>query len=129
MKVRGLDHLVLTVRDVEKTLSFYKSVLGMEPIRFGKGRVALKFGKQKINLHQAGKEIKPTSAKPTPGSGDLCFLTSLKPEDAMDHVIKEGVEIIGGPVKRTGANGPIISFYFRDPDINLIEVASEEYAT
>ena len=121
--------MVLTVRDIEKTLSFYKSVLGMEPVRFGEGRVALKLGKQKINLHQAGKEIEPTSGKPTPGSVDLCFLTSLKPKVAMDHVVKEGVEIIEGPIKRTGANGSIISFYFRDPDLNLIEVASEEYAT
>jgi catechol 2,3-dioxygenase-like lactoylglutathione lyase family enzyme len=129
MKVRGLDHLVLTVRDIEKTLSSYKSVLGMEPVRFGEGRVALKFGKQKIDLHQADKEIEPTSGKPTPGSADLCFLTSMKPKDAMDHVLKEGVEIIEGPVKRTGANGSIISFYFRDPDLNLIEVASEGYVT
>jgi catechol 2,3-dioxygenase-like lactoylglutathione lyase family enzyme len=125
MIIAGLDHLVLTVRNIQRTTSFYVSVLGMEAISFGEGRAALKFGNQKINLHQAGKEYEPKAGTPTPGSADLCFVTPLKLEDAMQHVTMRGVEILQGPVQRTGANGPVISFYFRDPDCNLIEVANE----
>jgi catechol 2,3-dioxygenase-like lactoylglutathione lyase family enzyme len=125
MEINKLDHLVLTVRDVEKTASFYESVLGMEKEVFAKGRVALKCGSQKINLHERGKEFEPKAHKPTPGSADLCFITQTPLDDAMAHVRRCGVEIIEGPVERTGANGPIRSFYFRDPDDNLIEVANE----
>jgi len=96
--------------------------------RFGEGRVALKFGNQKINLHEHGNEFEPKANLPTPGSGDLCFLSNMKIEEAMEHVRSKGVEIIEGPVEKTGANGPIVSFYFRDPDQNLIEVANiKEY--
>jgi catechol 2,3-dioxygenase-like lactoylglutathione lyase family enzyme len=101
------------------------SVLGMEKEVFGDGRVALKCGSQKINLHELGKEFEPKANKPTPGSADLCFITQTPLADAMAHVKRCGVEIIEGPVKRTGANGLIRSFYFRDPDNNLIEVANE----
>jgi catechol 2,3-dioxygenase-like lactoylglutathione lyase family enzyme len=125
MEINKLDHLVLTVRDVEKTASFYESVLGMEKEVFAVGRVALKCGSQKINLHERGKEFEPKAHKPTPGSADLCFITQTPLDDAMAHVRRCGVEIIEGPVERTGANGPIRSFYFRDPDDNLIEVANE----
>jgi catechol 2,3-dioxygenase-like lactoylglutathione lyase family enzyme len=125
MEISGLDHLVLTVRDIEKTASFYVSVMGMKKEVFGNGRVALKAGSQKINLHALGKEFEPKAHKPTPGSADLCFITQTPLNDAMDHINRCGVEIIGGPVERTGANGPIRSFYFRDPDDNLIEVANE----
>jgi catechol 2,3-dioxygenase-like lactoylglutathione lyase family enzyme len=125
MEISKLDHLVLTVKDVEKTTSFYVSVTGMKKEVFGNGRVALKCGDQKINLHESGKEFEPKAHNPTPGSADLCFITQTPLNEAMDHVKQCGVEIIEGPVERTGANGPIRSFYFRDPDDNLIEVANE----
>jgi catechol 2,3-dioxygenase-like lactoylglutathione lyase family enzyme len=125
MEISKLDHLVLTVRDFEITTSFYVAVMGMKKEVFGNGRVALKYGSQKINLHELGKEFEPKASKPTPGSADLCFITQTPLNDAMAHVKGCGVEIIEGPVERTGANGPIRSFYFRDPDHNLIEVANE----
>jgi len=125
MEISRLDHLVLTVRDVEKTTSFYVTLMGMKKEVFGNGRVALKCGDQKINLHETGKEFEPKAHNPTPGSADLCFITQTPLNEAMDHVKRCGVEIIEGPVERTGANGPIRSFYFRDPDDNLIEMANE----
>jgi catechol 2,3-dioxygenase-like lactoylglutathione lyase family enzyme len=125
MQISKLDHLVLTVKDIEKTTSFYVSVMGMKKKVFGNGRVSLKYGYQKINLHESGKEFEPKANKPTPGSADLCFITQTPLNDAIAHVKRCGVEIIEGPVERTGANGPIRSFYFRDPDDNLIEVANE----
>jgi len=125
MEISKLDHLVLTVKDVEKTSSFYVSVMGMIKEVFGNRRIALKCGSQKINLHEFGKEFEPKANKPMPGSADLCFITQTPLDDAMAHVKNCGVEIIEGPVERTGANGPIRSFYFRDPDDNLIELANE----
>jgi len=126
MEISTLDHLVLTVKDLAKTRSFYVStVMGMKKEVFGSGRVALKYGSQKINLHEFGKEFEPKAHEPTPGSADLCFLTPTPLNDAMAHVKSCGVEIIEGPVERTGAKGPIRSFYFRDPAHNLIEVANE----
>jgi len=124
MKVSGIDHIVLTVRDIEETVSFYEKVLGMEPIAYGEGRVALKFGRQKINLHASGQEFEPKAAVPTPGSADLCFITPLALDEAIIHVKNCGVKIVEGPVSRTGANGKLWSFYFRDPSRNLIEVAN-----
>ena len=118
------EYVVLTVRDIPRTVQFYESVLGMVGESFGKGRTALRFGSQKINLHEQGNECEPKAGKPTPGSGDLCFLTDSRLEAVMKHVESKGVEIIEGPVQRTGATGPIVSFYFRDPDQNLIEVAN-----
>ena len=125
MEISKLDHLVLTVTDIEKTTSFYGLVMGMKKEVFADGRVALKYGGQKINLHELGKEFEPKARKPTPGSADLCFITPTPLNEAMAHVKRCGVEIIEGPVERTGANGPLRSFYFRDPDDNLIEVANE----
>ncbi|PLA74977.1 VOC family virulence protein [Hydrogenovibrio sp. SC-1] len=125
MEIRNLDHLVLTVKDIEKTISFYESVLGMKKEMFGQGRMALKYGNQKINLHEAGSEFEPKANHPVPGSADLCFITITPLTEAIDHVKKCGVDKIEGPVERTGANGSIRSFYFRDPDKNLIEVANE----
>jgi catechol 2,3-dioxygenase-like lactoylglutathione lyase family enzyme len=125
MEISKLDHLVLTVQDIEKTTSFYVSVMGMKKEVLAYGRVALRYGSQKINLHAFGKEFEPKAHKPTPGSADLCFITQTPLNDAMAHVKRCGVEIIEGPLERTGANGPIRSFYFRDPDHNLIEVANE----
>jgi len=124
MNINRLDHLVLTVKDIEITVRFYVSVLGMEKEEFGAGRLALKFGNQKINLHQAGKEFEPKADKPTSGSADLCFITEVALDEAMNHVQSKGVQIIEGPLARTGATGSINSFYFRDPDMNLIEVSN-----
>jgi catechol 2,3-dioxygenase-like lactoylglutathione lyase family enzyme len=123
MKIKNIDHVVLTVKDIKATARFYESVLGMVVEISGAGRVALRFGDQKINLHQQGQEFEPKATRPTPGSGDLCFVTETQVAMAMEQVRKEGVEILEGPVARTGAAGEILSFYFRDPDGNLIEVA------
>ena len=123
MQLCRLDHLVLTVRDLDKTVAFYQSVLGMKKVVFGEGRVALVFGRQKINLHEYGHEYEPKAHVAVPGSEDLCFITDTTLAEAMQHVHKHGVNIIEGPVRRTGATGPIESFYFRDPDLNLIEVS------
>jgi catechol 2,3-dioxygenase-like lactoylglutathione lyase family enzyme len=119
-----LDHLVLTVASIEASCAFYQLVLGMTIVRFGQGRTALTFGIQKINLHQAGKEFVPHAQRPVPGSADLCFITAMPLAAAMAHVRGQGVEILEGPVERTGATGQLLSFYFRDPDSNLIEVSN-----
>lgn len=124
MKIDRLDHLVLTVRDIDATCAFYGAVLGMETVSFGGNRKALAFGAQKINLHRQGAEFEPKALRPTPGSADLCLITSLPLEQAAAHIRSQGVDIIEGPVRRTGAAGPISSIYFRDPDGNLIEVSA-----
>ena len=123
MKIDRLDHLVLTVRDVEATCDFYTRVLGMEPVTFAGGRRALGFGRQKINLHPADAPISPHARHPTPGSGDLCFITTTPIAEVVAHLNRAGVAIPEGPLPRTGATGPITSVYFRDPDSNLIEVS------
>ena len=125
MEIDKIDHLVLTVRNIEETLQFYKDVLGMESVTFGEGRTALKFGDQKLNLHELGNEFEPRAIKPTPGAIDICFTTQIPLKEAMEHVENCGIKIIEGPVNRTGANGSLLSFYFRDPSENLIEVANE----
>jgi len=119
-----LDHLVLTVQDIEATCRFYEQVLGMKPTTFGDGRRALQYGQQKIHLHQAGHELEPKAQRPVPGSADLCFLTSVPLEQAVRQIEANGAEIIEGPVQRMGAAGPILSVCLRDPDGNLIEVAN-----
>jgi catechol 2,3-dioxygenase-like lactoylglutathione lyase family enzyme len=124
MQIEVLDHLVLTVADIDRTRDFYKRVLSMEPVVFGEGRHALAFGAQKINLHEAGREFEPKAAAPTPGSADLCFLTNSSVAEVVEHLEANSVEIIEGPVRRTGATGPIMSVYFRDPDGNLLEVSN-----
>jgi catechol 2,3-dioxygenase-like lactoylglutathione lyase family enzyme len=124
MRIEVLDHLVLTVADIDRTCDFYERVLGMEPVVFGEGRHALAFGTQKINLHEAGREFEPKAAAPTPGSADLCFLTNSSEAEVVEHLEANSVEIIEGPVRRTGATGPIMSVYFRDPDGNLLEVSN-----
>ncbi len=123
MHVNSLDHLVLTVADLGRTVEFYRRVLGMEHVE-KEGRQALKFGAQKINLHRRGHEFEPRAGHPTPGSGDLCFLTDLPLPEVVAHLQSAGVEIIEGPIRRTGARGPILSVYFRDPDGNLLEVSN-----
>ena len=124
MEIDRLDHLVLTVQSIASTCDFYSRVLGMKVVTFGNDRKALQFGRQKINLHERGKEFDPKAANPTPGSGDLCFITETPLSQVMEHIRSCGVEIIEGPVRRTGAVGPIESIYLRDPDGNLIEVSN-----
>lgn len=124
MKLDSLDHLVLTVRDVERTVEFYTQAMGMGVVTFGAGRKALSFGDQKINLHEYGREFEPKAHVPTPGSADLCFLTTVPLDKVQSHWAACGVVVIEGPVQRTGATGPILSVYCRDPDDNLIEVAN-----
>lgn len=126
MKIDGIDHLVLTVKDIDTTCAFYERVLGMNIVTFDGGRKALSFGNQKINLHQYGDEFEPKSLIPTPGSVDVCFITSIPIPEVISHLIACGVTVIEGPVRRTGARGPIVSVYFRDPDMNLIEVSNDE---
>ncbi len=124
--IDSLDHLVLTVRDLDATIAFYRDWLGMEAVTFGEGRTALAFGRQKINLHVAGKEIQPNAAVATPGSGDLCFLTSTPVADVRARAAVLGIAIIEAG-RRTGAVGPIESVYARDPDGNLVEVSNRLY--
>jgi catechol 2,3-dioxygenase-like lactoylglutathione lyase family enzyme len=118
-----LDHLVLTVADIDATIAFYTSALGMELIVFG-ARKALRFGTQKINLHQAGREFEPKAKHPTPGSGDFCLITKTPLEEVISHLNAVGVVIELGPVVRDGAMGEIRSIYLRDPDANLIEISN-----
>ncbi len=124
MRIDRLDHLVLTVASIEATCAFYSRVLGMEVVRFGEGRTALTFGRQKINLHEVGNELEPRAARATAGSGDLCLIAETPLGDVVRHVESCGVEIIEGPADKTGATGPIRSVYFRDPDGNLVEVSN-----
>lgn len=124
MKIDRVDHLVLTVHDLERTCEFYSRVFGMEVVTFGEGRKALHFGYQKLNLHAVGKELEPKALNPTPGSGDLCLLTETPLQEVVQHMKDCGVEILEGPVRRTGAVGAIISIYVRDPDGNLLEVSN-----
>lgn len=128
MEIEGIDHLVLTVRDIAVSCDFYSRVLGMEVVTFAGGRKALGFGRNKINLHQHGQELEPKAAAAIPGSADICLITSTRPESVLAQLREAGVSVIEGPVPRTGALGPVTSVYFRDPDANLIEVASYDEA-
>jgi catechol 2,3-dioxygenase-like lactoylglutathione lyase family enzyme len=128
MNVESIDHIVLTVKSIEATCAFYAQVLGMEVTTFGDGRKALLFGAQKINLHEHGNEFEPKAKFPTLGSADLCFITVVPIAQVLYHLRTNGIEVLEGPVQRTGALGPIISAYFWDPDGNLIEVSNYESA-
>lgn len=119
-----IDHIVLTVFDLDRTIDFYSRVLGMEPVAFAGGRRGLAFGRQKLNLHQAGREFEPKALRPAPGAIDLCFISATPLEDVIAALKAEGVAIIEGPVPKTGALGPMMSVYFRDPDGNLLEVSN-----
>lgn len=123
-----LDHLVLTVADIPRTIQFYETILGMQTTKFnpadGSTRWALSFGAQKINLHLAGSEFDPKSEHPTPGSADLCFLSDHPLDTWQTHLTAHRVQIEEGPAPRTGATGPILSLYIRDPDCNLIEISN-----
>src|SRR4051812_35853082 len=124
MHIDRLDHLVLTVRDVDVTCEFYSRVMNMRPETFGGGRRALRFGRQKLNLHPASAPIAPHALHPTPGSADLCFITGTPIETVVARLVELGVPLEQGPAPRTGAMGAITSVYFRDPDNNLIEVST-----
>ena len=125
LTISHIDHIVLTVKDIPVTLEFYARVLGMYAVQYAEDRVALTFSNQKINLHQAGKELKPNAEKAAAGSADLCLITKLDLEQAMQYVRDCDVAIIEGPVKRIGAQGKLMSFYIRDPDLNLIEISNQ----
>jgi len=124
IRIDHLDHLVLTVASIEATCDFYARALGMSVESFGQGRTALRFGDQKINLHQVGREFEPKALRPMPGSADLCFIAATPLEEVTAHLQRLGIAIEEGPVPRTGATGPIRSVYLRDPDANLIEIAN-----
>ncbi len=124
MKISHLDHIVLTVADIKTTCQFYQSALNFEVITFGDNRKALQFGHQKINLHQIGEEFEPKAHQPTAGSADLCFIAETPLDEIIKHLRLLNVEIIEGPIERTGAIGKIISVYVRDPDQNLIEISN-----
>ena len=124
MKIDRLDHIVLTVKDINVTCAFYSKVLGMEVVIFADDRTALRFGRQKINLHQVGREFEPKALHPTAGSADICFISATPLPEVVAHLAACTVEIVEGPVRKTGAVGPIESVYIRDPDMNLIEISN-----
>lgn len=124
LKIKSLDHLVLTVANIEAACQFYQQALGMKVISFGAGRKALQFGQQKINLHLSGQEIKPNARQATPGSADLCFLTDTPLDAVTAHLDELNIPIELGPVPRTGAVGNLLSLYLRDPDGNLLEISN-----
>ncbi len=123
-KIFGAARPPLTVADIDATVDFYTRVLGMQAVTFGAGRTALTFGRSKINLHRAGREFEPKARRPTPGSADLCLIAADPLEQVIEELATHDVPIEKGPVERTGAVGPILSVYFRDPDQNLIEVSN-----
>ena len=119
-----IDHIVLTCFDLDRTIDFYSRVLGMEPVTFAGGRRGLAFGRQKLNLHQAGREYEPKALRPAPGAIDLCFIAATPLGQVIESLKAEKVAIIQGPVAKTGALGSMQSVYFRDPDGNLVEVSN-----
>lgn len=121
--INHIDHLVLTTNNQDKCLDFYQRILKMKVITFAEQRYALQFGQQKINIHQYGKEFEPKAHLPVPGSLDLCFITTEPLTIVQAHIESEGLNILEGPIQRTGACGPILSIYIRDPDLNLIEIS------
>jgi len=119
-----LDHIVLTTRDKDACIRFYTEVLGMRLESFSENRLALHFGSQKINLHPAKNPYSPRAKTALPGTGDLCLIAKTPIANVIEHLKAEGVDILQGPVPKSGATGPITSVYFRDPDDNLIEVSN-----
>ena len=122
MRIDRIDHLVLTVADLDATVAFYTRVLGLTAETFGEGRTALRFGRQKINLHVRGAEFEPRAAHPGTGSGDFCLVTETPLEEVQQHLAAVGVPVEVGPVTKEGALGPMRSVYVRDPDQNLVEI-------
>ena len=131
MKVEKIDHVVITVKDLNKTIDFYTSILGMKLEKFSSSlknnqiRYAVSFGSQKINIHEEKKPIKPNALNPSSGSMDICFISKNKINNWIHYLVKKGINIEIGPEKKTGALGPIISIYIRDPDFNLIEISNQ----
>ena len=131
MKLEKIDHVVITVKDLNKTIDFYTNILGMKLEEFSLSlddnqiRYALSFGSQKINIHEEKKPIKPNALNPSSGSMDICFISKNKINDWVYHLVKKGINIEIGPEKKTGALGPILSIYIRDPDFNLIEISNQ----
>ena len=123
MKVDSLDHLVLTVANIERACAFYEAVLGMEHVE-SDGRHALRFGAQKINLHKKDHTFEPKAQHPLPGSADLCFLTAVPVPDVLTHLARCDVPVVEGPVVRAGATGRLLSIYVRDHDMNLVEISN-----
>jgi catechol 2,3-dioxygenase-like lactoylglutathione lyase family enzyme len=126
VEITGIDHLVLTVASIERTVAFYSGVLGMRAESFDADPVrwALHFGTQKFNLHEAGHEFEPKAERPTVGSVDLCLITRTPLDEVVAVLAEHRVPIIEGPVVRAGAQGEIRSVYVRDPDANLVEIAN-----
>ena len=124
MQIDRIDHIVITAFDLERTIDFYSKVMGMEPITFAGGRRGLSFGRQKINLHEVGKEFSPRAHRALAGTVDLCLIAAVPLDEVIAHLKAEGIAIELGPVPKSGATGPITSVYFRDPDLNLIEVST-----
>ncbi len=124
MRLERIDHVVFTVRDVDATCAFYTQAFGMEVVTFGDDRKALQFGQCKINLHQYGSEFEPRAARPAPGTQDICLITTASVQDVVTHLQSLNLDIVEGAVPKTGALGAIESVYVRDPDGNLVEIAS-----
>ena len=124
IRIDRFDHLVLTVASIERTCAFYTQALGMDVAVSNEGRTALRFGDQKIHLHEAGHEFDPKAKTPTPGSGDLCLVAASPISEVLAHFAEHGIAVEEGPIRRTGATGPIDSVYIRDPDANLVEVSN-----
>ena len=131
MKLEKIDHVVITVKDLNKTIDFYTNALGMKLQKFSSSldnnqiRCAVSFGSQKINIHEETKPIKPNALNPSSGSMDICFISKNKINDWVHHLVKKGINIEIGPERKTGALGPILSIYIRDPDFNLIEISNQ----
>ena len=131
MKLEKIDHVVITVKDLNKTIDFYTNILGMKLEEFSSSfdnkqiRYAVSFGSQKINIHEEKKPIKPNALNPSSGSMDICFISKNKINDWVHHLVKKGINIEIGPEKKTGALGPILSIYIRDPEFNLIEISNQ----
>ncbi|MBT6395594.1 MAG: VOC family protein [Nitrospinaceae bacterium] len=126
MKITIIDHFVLTVRSIPDTCAFYERVLGMKAAKFGGRRWALLFGHQKINLHQVGKEFEPNAKSPVAGAGDFCLISGEPLSEVVRQLNEAGIPIEMGPVSKSGAKGPIMSVYIRDPDENLVEISEYE---
>ena len=131
MKLEKIDHVVITVKNLNKTIYFYTKILGMKLEEFDSSlnndqiRYAVSFGSQKINIHEEKKPIKPNALNTSSGSMDICFISKNKINDWVHHLVKKGINIEIGPEKKTGALGPILSIYIRDPDFNLIEISNQ----
>ncbi len=124
IEIESLDHLVITASDLQATVDFYTSVLGMEHVAFGNGLHAVRFGSQKFNIHDAATDVAPKAHNIVPGAADFCLISATPVSQVIRHLQKCGVAVEEGPVRRSGAVGTLESVYFRDPDGNLVEVSN-----